>query len=66
MIYLDSNVFLYAILYEENSFPQVHQSKQIRNPEGEFSGLFTIITHNWFSRRPFYHDSRTHPHLSRS
>ena len=37
MIYLDSNVFLYAILYEENSFPQVHQSKQIIND---------IINHN--------------------
>ncbi|NLL10464.1 MAG: type II toxin-antitoxin system VapC family toxin [Methanomicrobiales archaeon] len=37
MIYLDSNVFLYAILYEENSFPQVHQSKQL---------LSDIIRHN--------------------
>ncbi len=37
MIYLDSNVFLYAILYEENSFPQVHQSKQIIND---------VINHN--------------------
>ena len=37
MIYLDSNVFLYAILYEENSFSQVHQSKQL---------LSDIIRHN--------------------